>query len=254
MQKILFSFLLFCASVSCLHAQKPAISDEIVEDILKSIPSPLEISFLIKDLEIVYNKSLLTPTESIKNAKTPFQQAFLLGVLSTDVGYAQIYAEPEALTSLEACQKISQALQIDSVIDFKVLRTTYQNTKNFDESLFFEQIKKANTSLQKKSKQELMTVMLTSGWLKSFNIICEIYTKYPNEILKARISEQRIILEQLLLLLSFYDEDIDIKKLVGNISQLTKIYQSAEKNPNSLDIKQIHQQTKKILQEILEEK
>jgi hypothetical protein len=47
-------------------------------------------------------------------------------------------------------------------------------------------------------------------------------------LLRNRIGEQKLILDQLLLLLSFYEESPDIKTLIGELNELQKIYDNVK--------------------------
>jgi GMP synthase-like glutamine amidotransferase len=65
--------------------------------------------------------------------------------------------------------------------------------------------------------------------LESLYLTCEVTKKQPNELLKTRIGEQKIILEQLLLLLSFYEQkNENIRNLISDFNKLNKIYENVK--------------------------
>lgn len=92
---IILAYLNIQAQTS--HAK---LTKEVLNDIFKSIPSPLEISFLIKDLGIPYDPTIVAPTKSIAQYKNSYQKALMLGMYSCDVGYANIYARVRLLKSM----------------------------------------------------------------------------------------------------------------------------------------------------------
>lgn len=210
----------------------PAISREVINDMVKSIPSPLEISFLIKDLEIKYDKTVLNASENSKKYNTDFQRAMNLGVYSTDLGYANIYEQTQdAILYLGAVKKMADDLKIGQFFDFNTIKKLASTRGNLDTLLLVttSNLESINEHLQEKDRSDLTILILTGGWIESLYLTCEVAKKQPNELLKNRIGEQKIILEQLLLLLSFYEQNNDnIRKLIGDFHKLNKIYENVK--------------------------
>ncbi|TAE04842.1 MAG: hypothetical protein EAZ95_20345, partial [Bacteroidetes bacterium] len=180
-------------------------------------------------------------------------------------------------------QKINQKLRIDSVVNFKKLQTMVKAKEGLDTLLMVctIELERINQVLHDKGRTELVVVMLAGGWLKSLHLTCEGYAQQPAELLKIRVGEQKIILEQLILLLSFYEAKYTyIQKFIEKLEILDKIYKNVtitfDKKPEmrkeingqivveggttwQIDIdnntlKQIHQKTKEILANTLEGK
>lgn len=209
----------------------PKLSREVLSDIVKSIPSPLEISFLIKDLGIQYDKKLLNSADNISNYNTKYKKALNLGIYSTDLGYANIYEQTQdALYYLNSVKEMADGLNIGQFFDFKTIKRLATKSNNLD-SLLLEtntNLEKINDHLQEIGRADLTILILTGGWLESLYITCEIAKKSPNELLNNRIGEQKIILEQLLLLLSFYEELPNVKSLIIDLNKLQKIYDNVK--------------------------
>ena len=73
--------------------EEPAISEDVIADIIQQIPSPLEISTLLKEAETKYDKSHLNDPENISNYNSNFKKALALGIYGTDLGYTNIYGQ-----------------------------------------------------------------------------------------------------------------------------------------------------------------
>ena len=72
-------------------------------------------------------------------------------------------------------------------------------------------------------------MLLTGGWLEALHITCQVYKKNPdNVVLKEKIGEQKIILEQIQLLLSLYESDPDIKNLSAQLKDLQGVFDQIE--------------------------
>jgi GMP synthase-like glutamine amidotransferase len=210
----------------------PAISIEVINDMVKSIPSPLEISFLIKDIEIKYDKTVLNAAENSKKYNNDYQRALNLGVYSTDLGYANIYEQTQdALFYLGAVKEMADALKIGQFFDFNTIKKLASTRGNLDTLLLVttKNLENINDHLQEKKRPDLTILILTGGWLESLYLTCEVTKKQPNELLKTRIGEQKIILEQLLLLLSFYEQkNENIRNLISDFNKLNKIYENVK--------------------------
>ncbi len=211
--------------------QTPAISREVLSDIVKSIPSPLEISFLIKDLGIRYDRSILNASENSANYNTNYKQALNLGIYSTDLGYANIYEQTQdALNYLSAVRDMAEGLKIGQFFDFNTIKDLATKSDNLDSLLLVTStnLERINDHLQESGRADLTILILTGGWLEALYLTCEVAKKQPNELLRNRIGEQKLILDQLLLLLSFYEESPDIKKLIDELNELQNIYENVK--------------------------
>ncbi len=209
-----------------------AISSEVINDIVKAIPSPLEISFLIKDLDIKYDKGILNLTENAKKYNSQHQLALNLGVYSTDLGYTNIYEQTkDAFDYLQAVSEMAKALNVEKFFDFETIKKLASARSNLDTLLTITttNLDNINEHLQQKNRPDLTILIITGGWLESLYLTCEVAKKSPNEILKTRIGEQKLILEQILLLLSFYEkQNKEIRGLITEFQKLTKIYENVK--------------------------
>jgi hypothetical protein len=209
----------------------PAISKEVLSDIVQSIPSPFEIAYLIKDEGIKYNKDLLNSTDNASKYNTAYRQALNLGVYSTDLGYTNIYQQTQdALYYLTSVNDMAKGLKIDQFFDFNTIKKLATNGNNLD-SLFVvtnSNLSRINERLQEKNQADMTILILTGGWLEALYLICEVAQKQKNELLTDRVGEQRIILDQLLLLLSFYEDSPNFKSLIEDMNELRKVYENVK--------------------------
>ncbi len=76
------------------EAEVPIVmSDEIINDIIQSIPSPLEITTLIQEGGAIYNRDEMNDDDNVSQYATNFKKAVNLGIYGTDLGYANIYGK-----------------------------------------------------------------------------------------------------------------------------------------------------------------
>jgi hypothetical protein len=216
------------AALDSMNSGGPAIADEAIRNIIASIPSPLEISFLIKDAGGKYNKEMLNSTDNISKYNTNFKRAFNLGVYGTDLGYANIYNQnQDALFYLNGVRDLADQLNIGQFFDFQTIKKLATSANNLDSLLLttttnFERI---NLSLQEQKRANLSILILTGGWLEALHITCQVSKISDNEKLRERIGEQKIILSQIMKLMEYYQKDANFVQLNKDLAELNSHFE-----------------------------
>lgn len=188
----------------------PSISNEVLESILQQIPSPLEVSVLLKESGTKYDASILNSTDNISKYNSNFEKALNLGVYGTDLGYTNIYEQnQDAIFYLNAIKDLADGLSIGQFFNFGVIKRLATNSRNLDSLLLITTINfnNINAYLQEQQRANLSVLLLSGGWIEALHIMCKVAEKNPNNMeLRERIGEQKIILESIMLLLTFYSE------------------------------------------------
>lgn len=227
---IIVGILVFC---TLQHLQAQKLGREVLKDIVKSIPAPLEATFLIKDLAIPYNSTYLNDPAKVSGYKTEVKQALNLGIYVTNLEYAHLYGKKKASkAAFRASKQLAQSLSIGQFFDEEQwTKTVFENNK-LDSLLLYanKRTEQINDEWSKKEKGHLMITMLTSGWIEALYLTTSMAIKYPQKQLKNRVGEQKIILEQLLLLLSFYEADKQVEALIQDLNKLQKVYDNVKIN------------------------
>jgi len=217
----------------------PYISKEVLSEIITSIPSSLEVTFLIKDLGLKFDKNFLSAMDKASGFKTDFKQALNLGIYSTDLVYANIYSQTQdVLSYLTAVNKLADALNIGEFFDFDQLKKLATSGSEID-TLMLQinlNLERINEHLQKKDRADLTILILTGGWIEALYLTCNLAKKSPHDLLNNRIGDQKVILDQLLLLLSFYEEEYpSVKELKEDLVGLNKVYENIKVTYNYQD-------------------
>ncbi|OJJ15799.1 hypothetical protein BKI52_36375 [marine bacterium AO1-C] len=228
MDKIIFSHLskksllgvLLCFCVLGAQAQKG--NGEILSNIM---PSPVELSALIKDVGAAYNKAILNSSDKAEGYSSKFARALNLGVYSTDLGYAAIYKKnTDAFMYLNSVRKIAESLGIGKYINYSnITKLALENDLNalLDETT--RTFEKINGHFQQNDNDKLSVVMLVGGWIESLYLTCEVAKKKKSKTLDTRIAEQQLVLKQLMPILKKY-KDPDMVELTTDLNQLGKLY------------------------------
>ena len=214
---------------STTTSDKPTISEEVITDIIQQIPSPLEISVLLKEVGSDYDRSILNDPGSTSSYNSNYKKALNLGIYGTDLGYTNIYEQnQDALEYLNSIKTLADGLSIGQFFNFSTIRRLATNSKNLDSLLLIttQNFNSINTYLQEQKRSNMSILLLTGGWLEALHVSCQVLQQQPdNQELRERIGEQKIILENIMLLLSFYgSSDPSVNRLTTELKKLEAVF------------------------------
>lgn len=211
-----------------VHAQ---VSSELVSEIIKSIPSPVEMSSLIREVEHQYSAEILNKPENVSNYTSNFKKAVNIGIYGTDLGYINIYNEKQdAITYLNSMTKLAEDLKIGQFFDYHTIKRLATNSSNLDSLLYIttNNYDKMNAYLQEQKRGNLSIVMLTGGWLEALHLSAQVAKKDKNEKLFQRIGDQKKVLDLIMMLLDFYSTDPNAADLLKSLKLLKERYDKIE--------------------------
>lgn len=196
-----------------------------VNDILNRIPSPLEISVLLKESGRKYNGTILNSPENISRYNTNHKKALNLGIYGTDLGYTNIYEQSQdGIRYMSTIRDLANELNIGQFFEMETIGRLVSNSKNLDSLLLIttQNFNNINSYLQSQNRSHLSVLFLTGGWIEALHITCEVAKSNPeNSQLKETIGAQKIILDNILHLLSFYKEnDRNLAALLTDLEAL----------------------------------
>ncbi len=211
----------------------PLQRGDIIKDIIQSIPTPLEISSLIKETGGDYssNRSSLNQASNVSRYNTSFKKAINLGIYGTDLGFANLYGRSQdALSYLSSVKKLADGLDIGQFFDYTTLRRLVTSSDNLSELLNMttSNFEKLNFHLRKQKRDHLSILILTGGWLEALYLTTKVYKKRKNKQLKEKIGEQKIVLDQILLVLDVYKTKQEFPVITRDLVKLQKIFDKIE--------------------------
>ncbi len=202
----------------------PTIDEEVINSILQQIPSPLEISVLLKESGTKYNSGILNSADNLPKYNSNYKKALNLGVYGTDLGYTNIYEQnKDGIKYLSSIKSLADGLNIGQFFDIETIGHLAANSKNLDSLLLIttQNFNSINHYLQTQSRANLSVLLLIGGWVEAMQITCQVAAKdVKNKELQEKIGEQKIILEQIVLLLSFYKDDVNMASLLKDMDEL----------------------------------
>lgn len=210
---------------------EPQISTEALVDIINSIPPPIELSVLIKEVGGEYTSAPLNPTSNASKYSTNFKKAINLGIYGADLGYISLYDKSQdAIDCLGSVKKLADELSIGHFFDFETIKKLASNKHDLDSLVFVstQNFAKMNDYLRENNRVNLSVLMLTGGWLEGVHIASEIAISHDSKELNERIGEQKIILNQIMELLKVFQSNAEIKALTDEMKKLQKLYEKVK--------------------------
>ena len=200
-------------------------------DKLFNIPSPFQVSYMVKKLNIDYDSDLLNPTDKLSKYETNFEKAINLGIYGANLGYLNIYEQyPDAARYVAAVKTLSKQLGITNSFDKETINKIERNSTNKDSLIHIisKVYREADAYLMDTRQKDLAVFILAGGWVESLFFMTQIAQDKPKQQLLDRIGEQKYIIENLLnLIRPYYGEKSD--KADELIMSLTKLASAFDK-------------------------
>ena len=215
-------------SVPVSEAEK--LSPEAIADISKNISSPVEIANLLQTLEIPFSQNYIAASIDANKLSTSFDKAIKLGILGADLGYLNMYERTgSSLDVLSTIRKLADDIKVGQFFDFEAIRKLSQNKSNLDSLLFIsiDSYSKIDTYLRSNDRGQLSALIIIGVWIEGQYLATQVVSQFPNAKLSDRIGEQKIILNDLLLLISPYcNRDPEFTALCNDLQQIKEKYRT----------------------------
>lgn len=193
-------------------------------NILFSIPSPYQISLILHESGISYNKELLNASQKASDYITNFSRAINFGVYGVDLGYINIYQQTQDAASYFAVLKIlSLNIGIYKILDQTTINRIEANIDNRDSLMVIvsDTYRNIDKFLKNNKREETGALILAGGWIESIYILSQEMKNNPHPDLMQRIAEQKRPLENLIkLLIPYANESESYTFLVENLIDL----------------------------------
>ncbi len=202
-------------------------TSELANQVLKSIPPPVELASIIKKSGAPYYSDMLNNTDNSEKYSTNYLKAANLGAYGADLGYINIYNHKEdALSYLNTVVDLAEGLKVGQYFDFETIKRIANNNKNLDSMLNITQsnFEKMNNYLQDQGRSNISSFMLAGGWVEAMYLTTHVALEKKDVALYEKVGEQKMVLDQLVILLDFYKNDPNALGLAKDFSALKQIF------------------------------
>ncbi len=226
------SQFVFPAEDSVPLFQSEQLSEEAIDDISRNITSPVEIADILQRMSVPFTTSFLASSIDASRQNTSFKKAIMLGILGADLGYLNMYEKTgNSIDILSSIKKLAEDINVGQFFDFDALRRLSLNRTNLDSLLYlslnsYNQIDKF---LREKGRGQLSALMITGVWIEGQYIATQVLKQYSDTLLHNRVGEQKVILNDLIMLLAPYcNLGKEYSDLCSDMKQLKDIYRGVK--------------------------
>ena len=203
------------------------ISSETMNEIIQNIASPIEVAALISSLNIPFSTSYLADPDNLSTNTTSFEMAYSLGALSADLGYLNMYEKTgTAVNYLASMNRLADALQIGQFFDFATIKRLATTSSDLDSLMFISMNSFNNMDdyLRETDRSNLSALMIAGVWMEGLFLATQVAVLNHNEDLKSMIGEQKLILNDLLLILNNYKNEQVIQDYINDLEIIKGVY------------------------------
>jgi hypothetical protein len=132
-----------------------------------------------------------------------------------------------SLDILSSIRRLAEDISVGQFFDFESIKRLSQNKSNLDSLLFIsiDSYSQIDDYLRNNDRGQLSALMVIGVWIEGQYLATQVVSQYPDKMLSDRIGEQKIILNDLLLLISPYcNRDTEFKALCSNLQDIKNLY------------------------------
>ena len=204
------------------------ISPNVMEEMVDNLASPIEMASLVKSLNIPFSQKYLATTKNVSNYNTSYAKAFNLGVFGCDLGYLNMYGKTSmVLDYITAMKTLAEGIHVGQFFDFTTLKRLATNNQNVDSLVYISQqsFNRMDKYLQKNNRGNLSILMVAGVWVEGLYLSTQFLKERPSvKRLADDICEQKLMLDQLILILKNYGREQYIADLIAELATIKAIY------------------------------
>jgi len=205
---------------SLLMDTSAEIHKEAMFNVIENLGSPVEVSAMLHDLGVPYYGDLLAPTDKADNLNTSFDQSLMLGAMSADLGYLNIYMKNTPIIDyISSIKLLSDELEVGQFFDFNTLKRLSENKHDLDSLMFISvhSFNEMNSYLERTHRSDVSALVVTGLWLEGMYLATQVALKHSEESLYESIGEQKIIMEDLFSILKSHRDVPGFPELIEEL-------------------------------------
>jgi hypothetical protein len=178
-----------------------------------------------------FDRQLLNDPDKINNYESALSKAINLGIYGTELGYLNIYKKTMlSIDYISAVRTLSKDLKVDQFFDFRTLKRLAASSDNVDSliNISTQGFSRMDAYLREQNRTKTSVMIVTGTFVESLFLATQITYKTPNDQLIERIGEQKISLNNMILMLEVYKKDPELNRLISYFKELKIIYNEVE--------------------------
>lgn len=213
-----------------VHDNKDSAHDARIKELQKiffSIPSPVEMSSLIKEKGYKFDASKLNVPENVDKYTGEARQAINLGIYGADLSYAAMFDEKQqTITYFAAAQKLARHMGVDGALTNDLVERLGKNQENRDSllNIVSQAYNDLNGYLKENERVEISALVVAGGWLEALYLSTEYVAIDNNPEMRQRIAEQKFALKNLVDYYQKFGDKPNLREMGEDLNALQVLF------------------------------
>ena len=191
----------------------------------------VELSSLFEATGAIFTKEILNPTDKTSEYLTSYRKAMNLGIFAVDLSYARVFEQYEvAGRYFSAMQNLSEKLGIPTTYVENTAHRLEKNLTNKDSLIAIANEVYYDTEEYLKENERFATasVIILGGWIEAIYIGTHVAIESRSADIIERLVDQKYSLNNLLIMLSDYQEIEAVAEYLEKLEKLRIKFMSIE--------------------------
>jgi hypothetical protein len=203
------------------------------DNMIRQLPSPIEMAILVKHSGGEYNASLLNPIQNIDRYATVGKKTVNMGTYSADVGYTSLYKQTqETVFYLNNIRKLSDAIGLSDAFDKSMFERIESNIEHRDSLLMIlsKAYDTSNEYLKVNDRLNTSLLMLAGGWIETMYLAANLGETggRPNQDIAMRVAQQDLVLKKIIAGMRTIKTDPLVTEFADKLEELSVIFVAPE--------------------------
>ena len=201
-----------------------------VQKVFYALPTPVEMSVLIRSMGIGYQSALLSDPANASKYLSNVKMALNFGVYVTDLTYSGLFEQSQTVLRYKhAVQQLTEGLGLQSAIDLNTLKQLEENLNDRDAVLriISSTYASCTASLNEDERYFLTLAMLVGGWVEGMHIatgmISDQLAANENRI-KQLVIDQKLTFDMMWQEMSNHKDSPEVAGIMNDLTGLAKVF------------------------------
>lgn len=217
---------------------------EPVKNLFYNVPSPLEVTNLMKKMDLPYQPDLMNPTSNAENYLSQADIAINVGIYGADLSYIRIYNQfQDAARYLAVIKKFTREMGIPEEQENIAAQRIEENINNQDSllNIISEIFTKSDSYLKENQRGSSAALIVFGGWIETLYLATNIIDlNNPQKEMVNLIAQQKHSIKNLIGLLNQYRNEAKINAVLPYLKELDAKFREIEQvktTPSSIKSK-----------------
>lgn len=210
--------------------------------IFYSMPSPLELTTLIKSTGGEFRKDLLHNPNKANDYHSLQKRSLILGLYGADLSYSSVYdQQQDAVKYLAAAKRVGEALGIHEAFSAELIERANANLGNRDSMLTImtDMYWQTNSQLKEENRDQIALMVMAGGWAEAMWLGSSMLDlENPDPEMARLLTEQRFTAMQLNEMFNQFSDDASIAESQALFAPILERFLSLEMDEEETSVSQ----------------